>query len=73
MACSNPDCDMYPYYGVAPHRCGPIIGKGIGGSEALPVSEWPSNFLPDGEIAKEGEYPGCGMYVCPDCGVKEND
>lgn len=75
--CSNEDCEIYPYYGVAPHKCyykrGPEFT--IGQSEILPVKTWPKNFIPDlepGEAAETAVAP-CGVYYCPDCmrGYKE--
>lgn len=64
---------VFPYYGVAPHRCGFRDGKPVTGqSIELPVSEWPANFSPDDE-PRPGEYPGCGVYThCLKCGAPEN-
>lgn len=69
-----PACDdgqgrsIYPYYGVAPHRCGYSMGKPvIGHSEELPQAEWPANFEPDG-AANPGGPPGAGVYThCLQC------
>lgn len=71
--CKNPDCNFYPHYGVAPHKCYYKLGKDkiIGQSQLLPVSEWPKNFIPDlgeGETAETLKYPkACGTYYCPEC------
>lgn len=65
--CDREDCKEYPIYGVQPHKCGYRHGKGfIGGSESLPQSDWPENFIPE-SVTAEGEYPGTGIYVCPGC------
>jgi hypothetical protein len=71
--CTNPDCGLYPYYGVAPHEC--FYKKGpdhtIGQSTLLPPSEWPRGFVLDlepGEDPATVAYPNaCGVYYCPDC------
>ena len=73
MICSNPDHDLYPHYGVAPHECfykrGPEFK--IGQSLLRPRDEWPSNFVLDvepGEDPATITYPGaCGTYFCPTC------
>lgn len=70
-----PECDdgnggcVYPYYGVAPHKCGWRFGKlVIGHSEELPKEEWPANYQHDGE-PNPGGYPGNGGYThCLTCG-----
>ena len=51
--CDREDCKEYPIYGVQPHKCGYRHGKGfIGGSESLPQSDWPENFIPVEEYLK---------------------
>lgn len=69
--CKNADCKVFPYYGVAPHKC--YYKKGpeftIGQSDVLPVETWPENFVPDleeGETAETVKHP-CGVYYCPEC------
>lgn len=60
--CRNPHCDMYPHYGVAPHRHNMArTGSVIGSTEILPKEQWPAHFREDPEA------PGCGTYYCPDC------
>jgi hypothetical protein len=71
--CAAPDCNLYPYYGVAPHICFYKRGDefSIGQSIGLPPSQWPDNFVPDlepGETAETVAYPNaCGVYYCPAC------
>lgn len=69
LRCPNPDCHHYPMYGLAPHRhVGVSSPKTFIGSTVIdPKSDWPKNFHED------PESPGCGTYVCPDCGVGEDD
>lgn len=67
--CKNPDCDVYPYYGVAPHICFFRRGKQfkMGQSKLLPRNKWPRYFVED---TSEGSKPGylpCGTYHCPKC------
>lgn len=63
---------IFPYYGVAPHRCGYHDGIAIGGSVELPESEWPENFKLDPECGPltESKYPRAGIYThCLHCGA----
>ena len=64
----------FPYYGVAPHRCGFRMGKpALGFSEELPQSEWPKNYQHEGE-PNPGGYPGGGIYThCLACGAPGKD
>lgn len=62
------DGELFPQYGVAPHKCFyKIPGATLGQSELLPRSEWPENFTPD------AENPQCGTWTCPDCGPRAAD
>lgn len=61
MTCKNPDHDMYPYYGLAPHRHDLSGGSFIGSTRTEPKETWPAHFKEDPEA------PGCGVYSCPDC------
>lgn len=67
--CSNPECDHYPYYGCAPHKCFYKIGKSVGQSEILDKAEWPENFVEDREGLADGEIAqyACGAFFCPVC------
>jgi len=71
--CKNQECNLYPYYGVAPHKCFYKLGKDktIGESELIPSNKWPKNFVvevEDGETEESAKYPSaCGVYYCPDC------
>lgn len=71
--CRNEECNLYPYYGVAPHECFYKRGEEftIGQSLLKPKEEWPDNFRLDIEPGEDPaiiKYPGaCGVYYCPDC------
>lgn len=73
-----PECDdgeggcAFPYYGVAPHTCGYMLGRPvIGNSVELPQEDWPRNFRIDG-VPNPGGYPGQGVYThCLACGRGE--
>lgn len=67
LACPNPDCHHYPMYGMAPHKHVGVSSPEtfIGSTQVDPKESWPKNFFEDSEA------PGCGTYVCPDCGVRE--
>lgn len=59
--CSNPDCNIYPFYGVAPHICYYKLGLSIGQSFFFNKKDDPDNFVRD-------KYdPECGTYFCPEC------
>jgi hypothetical protein len=64
--CKNEAClaGYYPQYGLAPHSHDLSSGSFIGSTRIKERSEWPKNFKED------PESPGCGVYVCPDCGVQ---
>ena len=75
--CSNPDCSVYPMYGVAPHECywrkpGGFEANPLGTSTIIDVEKWPANFLaeidPDKDIAEQLSWGLCGIWTCPDCG-----
>lgn len=61
MNCSNEDCEMFPYYGVAPHIHDLSKGSFIGSTKILDKEKWPKNFVED--MAE----PGLGTYYCPEC------
>lgn len=66
--CKNKDCDLFPYYGVAPHSHVGVTDKPeswLGSTRLERKEKWPKNFTEDLEV------PGCGTYVCPDCGVED--
>jgi len=83
MECKNEECDIYPYYGVAPHEC--FFRKeggfknSLGTSTIKPHSKWPDNFLaevnPNKPINEQLKNGLCGIYFCPSCksGVKPNE
>jgi len=63
--CQNELCKAgcYPSYGVAPHGHDMTKTGNIFGSTVIePEEKWPPYFKEDPEA------PGCGTYVCPDCG-----
>ena len=56
------DGEIYPYYGLAPHKHDMTkTGSIIGSTVIDPESEWPSNFHPDAEDS------GAGVWTCPNC------
>lgn len=63
--CKNQNCDMYPYYGLAPHKHVGVLADRpetmIRSTVIKPKEAWPKNFEED------PESPGCGVYYCPDC------
>lgn len=61
MPCDNPDHDLFPHYGVAPHKHDMRGGSFIGSTRIEPKESWPQNFIED------PEEPGCGTYICPSC------
>ena len=62
----------FPYYGVAPHNCGPY--DQVGTATALPKNEWPDNFVEDPECPTEDGKLGCGIYThCPECGAPDSE
>lgn len=74
--CSNPDCDSYPIYGVAPHECywrkpGGFEENPLGTSTIVPLEDWPDNFEaeidPDKPVAEQLSWGLCGVHYCPEC------
>lgn len=69
--CTNPQCEQWPVYGVAPHTCYWKLGKQIGQSELAAQHNWPDNFvleLEPGEKIEDVKYPNAtGIYFCPTC------
>lgn len=74
--CTNPDCNIYPMYGCAPHECywrkpGGFEENKIGTSTIEPFSKWPDNFLaeinPHISVNPQISYGLCGVYYCPEC------
>jgi hypothetical protein len=69
--CGNPNCDQYPYYGMAPHKHKGVqwdVPRTILGSTVIePKESWPRNFTEDPEC------PGLGVWSCPECGVIEKE
>ena len=74
--CNHPECDSYPYHGVAPHECywrkqGGFKENPLGTSTIEPLENWPENFLAeietDQDIEEALSWGLCGAYVCPDC------
>lgn len=64
MKCTHPDCEMYPWYGVAPHKHVGITEDPrsfIGSTRVEPKADWPAHFHEDPEAE------GCGTYECPHC------
>lgn len=64
IGCSNPDCEFYPYYGMAPHRHVGVTedpASIFGSTRVDPKETWPANFEPDPEAE------GCGTWHCPEC------
>lgn len=60
--CGTKECEMYPYYGVAPHTHDlSKTGSFIGSTVYVPKKNWPNNFHED------PEEPGLGTYTCPKC------
>lgn len=59
--CDNPECDLYPYYGVAPHTHNLSGGSFIGSTVVDKKEDWGTNFVEDKDV------PGCGAYYCPHC------
>lgn len=71
--CTNPEHDLYPHYGVAPHECFYKKGREFmpGQSTLLPRDQWPENFVlevEEGEDPATITYPSaCGVFYCPSC------
>lgn len=64
MKCENDDHDLYPHYGLAPHKHVGITSDPmsfIGSTKFDDKSEWPDNFVED------KQEPGMGTYYCPWC------
>lgn len=59
--CGTENCEMYPWYGVAPHTHDLSGGSFIGSTRMIPKEKWPKHFKED-----KGE-PGMGTYYCPEC------
>lgn len=78
MVCDHCTTDdgtcVFPYYGVAPHRCfWTIPGATVGESRELPESEWPENFRLDPETGPATGAPRGGVYThCLECGAGES-
>lgn len=76
MTCKHEECEMYPYYGAAPHECywrkpGGFEANPLGTSSIIDVDRWPANFLAeiDGSepVSKQISWGLCGVYFCPHC------
>ncbi len=70
-ACTHPEHDAYPSYGVGPHVCFHRRGPGFVPGQSLPVpeSEWPANFKVDPEtVDPTGQEAPLGVWSCPGCG-----
>jgi len=65
--CTNSNCEMYPYYGLAPHWSGITKATPIGSTLLKVRLEWPESFIPD----KDAE--GMGTYYCPVCFAKNKE
>jgi hypothetical protein len=55
----DPCFEIYPYYGVAPHKHVMSYAGEIAVTFAIPKEEWPDNFVEDEDA------PGCGTWFCP--------
>ena len=74
--CNHSDCNVYPYYGVAPHECcwrklGGFKENPLGTSTIDPLDNWPDNFFAEIDsnidIVQQLSWGLCGVYVCPKC------
>lgn len=73
--CESKECEVYPYYGVAPHECYWRKDGGfknpLGTSTIEPLDGWPDNFLAEIDKSKPIEqqlsWGLCGVYFCPEC------
>ena len=64
--CENQECDLFPHYGLAPHKHDlSKTGSFIGSTVVIDKKDWPKNFIED-----ESE-PGMGTYYCPYCFEKK--
>jgi hypothetical protein len=55
----DPCFDIYPYYGLAPHKHAlDYLGRVVA-TALIPKEEWPDNFVEDDKT------PGCGKWFCP--------
>ena len=54
--CTNTNCEIYPYYGLAPHTHDKDFKTFF-----LEKDIWPDNFKED------IEEPSMGTYYCPTC------
>ena len=52
--------DIYPYYGVAPHKHVMSYAGKIAVTLAIPKEKWPDNFVEDHDCE------GLGIYYCQD-------
>lgn len=61
--------EMFPNYGLAPHKHDLSSGSFIGSTRVEPEEKWPKNFIEDPGCK------GCGVYYCPECleGLPENE